>query len=60
MLRWRPFSESRKKKNDLSVKPEKRRKSQSKKGWRKRHGKSRKRKRHSGEKRNARGIWLTV
>jgi len=47
-------------KNGLSIKPKKRRKSWSGKDWRKKRGENRKRKRHSREKRNARGIWLTI
>jgi len=54
--RQRPCSESRKKKNGLSIKPEKRQKLWSRKDWRKKHGENRKRKRHSEEKKNARGI----
>jgi len=60
VLRRRPCLESRKKKNDLSIKPEKRQKSWSGKDWRKKHKKNRKRKRYGGEKRNAREIWLTI
>jgi len=58
--RWRPCSESKKKKNGLSIKPKKRQNSQSRKGWRKKLRENRKKKRYGGEKKNARGIWLTV
>jgi len=60
VLRWRPCSESKKKKNGLSIKPKKRQKSWSRKGWRKKCGENGKRKMHGGKKKNARRIWLTV
>jgi len=58
--RRRPCFESRKRKNDLSVGPEKRRKSQSGKGWRKKFRENRKKRRHIRKKKSARMIWLTV
>jgi len=60
MLRQRPCSESRSRKNGSSIKSEKRRNSQSGKGWRKKFGENRKKRKFSREKNNARGIWHTV
>jgi len=60
MSRRRPCFESRKRKNDLSARPEKRQDLQSGKGWRKKFRKSRKRRRYVGKKKNTRGIWLII
>jgi len=60
MLRQRPCSESRSRKNSLSSKPEKRQNLQSRKGWRKKFRENRKKRKSGGEKNNARGIWHTV
>jgi len=57
VLRQRPCFESRSRKNGSSNKPEKRRSSQNRKGWRKNFGGNRKKRKFSGEKNNARGIW---
>ena len=53
----RPCSKSRKRKNYLSIKLEKRQKQQKGKNWKKRHGEKR-RKSCGGEKKSAREIWL--
>jgi len=60
VLRQRSCSESKKKKNGLSIKPKKRQKLQSGKGWRKKCAENKKRKMYGRKKRNAREIWLTV
>jgi len=60
MPRRRPCFESRKRRNNLSVRPKKRQKLQSRKGWRKRFGENRKKRRHVGKKKSTRTIWLTV
>jgi len=60
VLRQRPCSESRSRKNGSSGKPEKRQNSQNRKGWRKNFGENRKKRKFGREKNNARGIWHTA
>jgi len=61
MPRQRLCFESRKRKNNLNIRPEKRQNLQSRKDWRKNPGENKKKKRkHIGKKKNARGIWLIV
>jgi len=60
VLRQRSCSKSRSRKNGLSIKPEKRQNSQSRKGWKKKFGENRKKRKFSREKKNARGIWHIV
>jgi len=60
VLRQRPCSESRSRKNGLSSKPEKRPNLQNGKGWRKNLGENRKKRKFGREKNNTRGIWHTA
>jgi len=62
VLRQRLCFSSRKRRNDLNIRPEKRQNLQSGKGWRKNLGKNKKKKRRhiAKKKKSARGIWLIV
>jgi len=60
MPRQRLCFESKKRKNDSNVRPEKRQNLQSRKGWRKNLGENKKKRKHVRKKKNARGIWLIV
>jgi len=58
VLRQRPCSESRSRKNGLNGKPEKRPNSQNGKGWKRNFRENRKKRKSGRKKNNARGTWL--
>jgi len=60
VLRQRPCSESRSRKNSSNGKLKKRQNSQSRKGWRKKFRENRKKRKFGREKNNTSRIWHTA